>query len=49
MALMWSAWFAACRAIGFSRTPQPPQHPIRCVDETESPQFVDTEATWWSV
>jgi hypothetical protein len=49
MALIWSASVAACRAVGSSRMPQPIQHPIRCVDKTEPAQFVDTEATWWSV
>jgi len=49
MALIWSAWAAACRAIGLTRGPQTIRHPIRLVDEVEPPQFVDTEATWWSV
>jgi hypothetical protein len=47
MALIWSAWAAACRALGLSRTPQTTQHPIHLIDE--APQFADTEATWWSV
>ena len=41
--LIWSAWAAACRAIGLPR-----RLPIRLVDEAQPPQFVDTEATWWS-
>jgi hypothetical protein len=49
MALIWSAWAAACRAIGLARTRQTTRHPIRLVDEDEPPQFVDTEATWWSI
>jgi hypothetical protein len=49
MALIWSAWAAACRAIGLTRTPQTRKHPIHLVDEVAPPQFLDTEATWWPV
>jgi hypothetical protein len=49
MALIWSACAAAWRVIGLARRPQTTQHPVRLVDEAEPPQFVDTEATWWSV
>jgi hypothetical protein len=49
MALIWSAWAAACRALGFSGTPQATQHPIHVDDEAQPSQFVDTEATWWPV
>jgi hypothetical protein len=49
MALIWSAWAAACRAIGLARTRQATPHSIRLADEAEPSQFVDTEATWWSV
>jgi hypothetical protein len=48
MALIWSAWAAAWRAIGLFRTSQTTLHPVRPVDEVEPSQFVDTEATWWS-
>jgi hypothetical protein len=49
MALIWSAWAAACRAIGLACTPQTRRRPIHLVDEVAPAQFVDTEATWWSV
>jgi hypothetical protein len=49
VALIWSAWAAACRALGFARTQQSTQHPILLVDEAQPAQFVDTEITWWSV